>query len=68
MADKLQEEVTALEKEIELINKAATTSEACATIASFVGGKEGEDPLLVHTGDNPYLSAPSAAGGCCSVS
>lgn len=68
MAEKLEGEVTVLEKEIELMNNASTTSEACKVIASFVSEKEQSDSFLRHTGENPYLAAPSAGGGCCSVS
>ena len=65
--DKLKEEVQSLEREIELINKASTTGEACKAIAQYTTAKEADDPFLSHSGENPYLAAPSTGGGCCVV-
>ena len=65
--DKLQKEVKGLESEMELLKGAVTTSDACSAIAKYVSGEEGQDPLLTHAGDNPFLAAPSSAGGCCTV-
>ena len=62
--DKLEEEIKSLEAEIEVIKDATTTAKACETIAEYVSKQEPNDPFLTHSGENPYLAAPSSGGGC----
>jgi hypothetical protein len=65
--EKLEEELASLQKELETLKGANKTSEACKAIWEYVGGKEGSDPLVTHSGDNPFFSAPSSGSGCCIV-
>jgi len=66
--DKIEEEVQSLEFELDALKGAKKTSEACKLLAGYVTDKEGSDPLVAHTSENPFLSAPATGQGCCTVS
>ena len=66
--EKLQEELDSLQKEMDLLNKAATTQDACKEIAKYVSGEVEGDPLINHTPENQFLTPPNTGGACCSLS
>eukprot|EP00924_Labyrinthula_sp_SR-Ha-C_P006604 snap_masked-scaffold_38-processed-gene-2.40-mRNA-1 protein AED:1.00 eAED:1.00 QI:0/-1/0/0/-1/1/1/0/71 len=67
-SDKSNQELKTIQTELEMLKAAKKTSEACKAILDYVAGQESNDPLLNHTSENPYLSAPNSGGGCCIIS
>lgn len=62
---KLKDEITRMQREVELIQQAITTEKACGELASFITSKP---DAFAGDGENPWTSAPPSGGGCCEIS